>query len=892
MHSHLDIEIQATPGGEYKPLVLPDDFSLSVEEQNPVFNDVSFFSYPASVSTRQNMAVLKNIGHRDSALRGMDFEHARARIIVDGLPLNTGQVITQEGAELSKEFQFNIDAQHESFSDLIGDLECRDVDISDKHIVIGEKIGRITINGSVEAQHIREYREDQGVVEGDKMSAVVAELKEVIPAGDEAVIVESPQALGFSFPGRCEGFPEASQKDGKPIVTESFINTSKPYPFPYCNARVAYAHPDYKINNDGVKETSGTVKGNESNPNDSRDYGQYWCLDADRPQSGICFYLLFFLDCLFEQLGVSFDNRELLEIEDFRRLCFFTTACRYNEVDTGKRLVDDEIGTWLRSRNCGGELEFYVYTGKPVEINPDGQVFWSDLSEEYPANTSIYEQFSHLETQDGMLYRHYWNYRKLSSAFRCVAEVNDMEANSDNFPNVRVSELIQSLEASFGILFVYDSESRIVTCKLLKNIYKNSSTRKFSGKVLSFNPVNEKITGVRMIYSAESEKKEQMRNVKYGVKDYDTAYDYIEYPQNRTVTTKTYQDLVTESGLVSTTNQKVYIDRRTGNTYRVKIDSEAEEISRLHPVLFRVAQFKGVEFGDCESRNKDYVKEYSSGIEPLISSIINAKEYNKNTDGTVSPIFAPVLDVEMEHEDLEKEINIIARDFGEVEKTFSWIVFPNDGKVAFNENLTLIMKEKLKLGENYDPTQTDSGNSPLQDIDWGLTMCIMRGGGSDAEIVNYDRNYDGFDNSKWRDTVSTYAMYSDSLDPKGADFDYSGSGEGSGKFSLCIRSWVRPEWSDSPLCDNDEQTPEGVITKKILTRGLFDTFFIHHAYFLTKRKKYNVKSLTTIGQLLDIRNHWDSKYEIDGKTGFINKLRYDIDKNKGITNVVIEFYSL
>jgi len=147
MHSHLDIEIQTSPEEGYKPLVLEDDASVSGEEQNPVFNDVTFFSYPMSISTRQNMAVLKNVGHRDSNMRGMDFERVKARIIADGLPLNTGQIITQEDSDLGERFEFNIDAQQQSFDELIGDLECRDVDISDKHIVIGEKLGRMKVTG-------------------------------------------------------------------------------------------------------------------------------------------------------------------------------------------------------------------------------------------------------------------------------------------------------------------------------------------------------------------------------------------------------------------------------------------------------------------------------------------------------------------------------------------------------------------------------------------------------------------------------------------------------------------------------------------------------------------------------------------------------------------------
>ena len=125
MHSHLDIKVNG------KSLVIPDDSSLSVEEKNPMFNDVTFFSYPMQIPVEGNREVLKNIAHRDSDMRAMDLEHADARIFADGLPLNHGQVITQDGSEIKDTFEFNIDAQQQSFSDLIGDLECRDVRVKD-----------------------------------------------------------------------------------------------------------------------------------------------------------------------------------------------------------------------------------------------------------------------------------------------------------------------------------------------------------------------------------------------------------------------------------------------------------------------------------------------------------------------------------------------------------------------------------------------------------------------------------------------------------------------------------------------------------------------------------------------------------------------------------------
>ena len=927
MHSHLDIEIQATPGGEYEPLVLTDDFSLSVEEQNPVFNDVSFFSYPASVSTRQNMAVLKNIGHRDSALRGMDFEHARARIIAEGLPLNTGQVITQEGAELSEEFQFNIDAQHESFSELIGDLECRDVRVKD-HIVIGEQLGRIEykVNYHAESREVQTYYLDGHVMKDEtkRKNATISGVAEV------------SQALGFSYPGRTQGFPLADKSKAtstdvdngetrpnengsfgggtvfgrgrdsssgsgsgssgsssggsssgsgffSPVVTESFINVSKPYPFPYCNARVAYAHRGKKRNSEGVYETDGYVKGNKKGE-EIEDYGQYWCLDAFRQQSGICFYVLYFLDCLFEQLGVEFDNSELLEIEDMRRLCFFTTVCRYDLVepeDGGKKLNSlAEINDWLRSRYCGGggQIGFgFATTGAS----------WNADKDKFSIDELAYEKDWGFGV-DGNWSYHTNVYRKLSGTIEAHSQILDMYANSENFPKASVSSVISSLEASFGIRFIYDAEKRLVTARLLRNLYRRGQPRQFLGKVLSMTPVNEKITGVRMEYSAESDSKEQRDNVRYGIRDYDTDYDYIDFPplatdasfNHHTVIDKTYGEIIGNSGLISPINYNVYVDQQTGNVYRIKIDSEAEKTMSLHPVLFQVGQFKGVEIGDCSEQNKDYVREYISEFQPLSLSVINALDYSNDHDGQVSPVLAPCLDVEMEHEYLEQRVQSIMYQDSEMGSE-EW-----GGSHAFPGGLQFLCVQMMSLAESYDPTQTETGNSPLQEIDWGLTIGVMRGAGSDAELIEYDRGYDFFDNSKWKDTIAIYELTSDTMDPKGAIFDYNGGEEGDGggeRFSLQIRAWRKPDWADAPLVIAD---------KSVRDRGLFDTFMREHAKFLLERKKYDVESLTTIAQLLDIRNHFSDLYIIDGKLGFINKISYEISRADGIGKVKIEFYSV
>ena len=932
MHSHLDIKVNG------KSLVIPEDSSLSVVEKNPMFNDVPFFSYPMQIPVEGNREVLKNIAHRDSDMRAMDLEHADAGIFADGLPLNHGQVITQDGSEIKDTFEFNIDAQQQSFSELIGDLECRDVRVKDD-ILIGEKIGKIKFNGTIHAWEERDIF-DNGwdptpIYHGGEVAVPSQTIMSTFTTEKEFEI-DAPQALGFSFPGRCAGFPAAGvDANGNPIVLESFINTSQPYPFPYCNARVAYAHPDVKVNSDGTRETDGIVKGNVKGTQ-KEDFGQYWCLDADRPQSGLCFYVLYFLDCLFEQLGVAFDKTDLLQVEDMKRLVFFTTHCKYDEREIrteqypeGKKLTDGEIQEWLNSRNCGGTIDFTVWAGhtqrgrmSDAESLPytrdHEEMAYYDLQEEYPMTPGTPFSYSQLFDYVDCYYSytprslyHVMYYRCLSGNISAETEIYEMYANSENFPAAAVSSVISSLENSFGIRFLYDPEKKTVTARLLRDIYKEKKVNQFSAKVLNMLPINQKITGVRMKYSAESDAKEQKNNVRYGVKDYDTDYDYIDFPEDRTILDMTYEE-INNANIVTSTNRNVYVDKTTGNVFRIKIDAEAEDAYSLHPVLFQVGQFKGVDLGDCSEKNEDFVKEFSSEFTPLTLNVINAQEYNDDHTGNVSPILAPFLDVDMENETVPHVIKSSSEiDIGSLRNT-----------CAYPQNVQLSLRQTLLLAESYDPTQTDSGNSPLQDIDWGLTIGVMRGGGSDAEIINFDRGYDGFDNSRWKDVVATYELTSDTMDLKGAIFDYNGSDAGDGggeRFSLAIRSWASFVYyvdSDGKLhisrdvslagtpvssgsetvwqipCDDDERDQQGNIVNKIRSRGLLDTFMREHFYALLHRKPFEIPVEATIAQLLDIRNHWSEKYVIDGKVGWINKISYNINKATGVTDVKLEFYSL
>lgn len=934
-----------------KPLALNEDASISIELSNPLFNDVDMFSYPVEIPLEGNRRFLKNVDDVNSDIRPVSYEHTPMQIIADGVPFASGTAIIQEDERLEDSLSLNIDASTQSFSDLISDLKCNEVPIPSKYkdqLLIGEKIDKVDVSVKYNTDVVIKYQGKKG----NKKYGSVGE--------DTTEASFSPQALGFSYPAQC--VEEGNNHEAKlkktytyphgnevkiPEVLKSYINVSDPYPLkPYCNARVCYKHYDIDEKGETSSKVVNSIKGRDGEENLStleqemyEDRGPVWVLDANRPQSGICFYVLFFLDCLFEHLGVQFDNSALTAIGDLNRLCFFTTKCAYNietlyakdtyrekdkEVIAGlKKKGDvkvgffqkqansekeaanlfDDVNAWLSSRGCGGKLKLENPKDKSVQEVKYRKVTYKVV--EKPYNGSFGYQDVFMDTEVVAVLDDHWSTvtvgtdkvasitcKSTIKSAQMSASIFRMYANEQNFPAESVSDVIDSLEQQFGIKFHYDYEQKKVTAYLIRDVFRkqNPDPRSFHAEVLSMVPMTEKITGVRAGYAAESEAKEQKDNVKYAVKDFNTDYDYIEYPKNSTVTSLTYKDIIHR---VQNTEMSVFVDLQTGNKYRVKIDKDFTNAGDMNPRLFEVAAMKGVEEGDCSTLNEDYIIEFKSSFVPVGMVDANYRKALASstgskcaTDNTKQPAevgkqysgyefseingsyaktqMAALIDEDMEHEFVKQY----------VKNTMSSMV------------ADFYVTEELSLRESYDPSSTDDGNSPLQSYDWGLSVAIMRGGGIDSTHESYDYNYDGFGNSKWRTKAGEYALTTDSIDPYGVEYDYNGIEPGNGneeRFSLKPRAWVQPEWADAPLVVN---------TPSVKNRGYVDVFLVDYIYFLLHRKKYYVRCLASVAQIADIQNHWKEWWAINGKKCLINKVNADVSAKEGMGEVELEIYSI
>lgn len=934
-----------------KPLALKEDASISIELSNPLFNDVDMFSYPVEIPLEGNRRFLKNVDDVNSDIRPVSYEHTPMQIIADGVPLASGTAIIQEDERLEDSLSLNIDASTQSFSDLISDLKCNEVPIPSKYkdqLLIGEKIDKVDVSVEYNTDVVIKYEGKKG----NKKYGSVGE--------DKTESSFSPQALGFSYPAQC--VEEGSNHEAKlkktytypngnevkvPEVLKSYINVSDPYPLkPYCNARVCYKHYDIDEKGETSSKVVNSIKGRDGEENLStleqemyEDRGPVWVLDANRPQSGICFYVLFFLDCLFEHLGVQFDNSALTAIGDLNRLCFFTTKCAYNieplyakdtyrekdkeviaglkkkgdvkvgffqkQANSEKEVANlfDDVNAWLSSRGCGGKLKLENPKNKSVQEVKYRKVTYEVVEKPYDGsfyNQGVFKDTEVVAVQDSKFSTVTVGTDKVAS-ITCKSTIKKalmsasifrMYANEQNFPAESVSDVIDSLEQQFGIKFHYDYEQKKVTAYLIRDVFRkqNPDPRTFHAEVLSMVPMTEKITGVRAGYAAESEAKEQKDNVKNAVKDFNTDYDYIEYPKDRTVTSLTYKDIIHR---VLNTEMSVFVDLQTGNKYRVKIDKDFTNAGDMNPRLFEVAAMKGVEEGDCSTLNEDYIVEFKSSFVPVGMVDANYRKALASSTGSkcVTDSSKQPAEVGKQYEGLE-----IVNLNGSYAKTQMAALIDEDMEHEFvkqyvkNTMSSMVadfyVTEELSLRESYDPSSTDDGNSPLQSYDWGLSVAIMRGGGIDSTHESYDYNYDGFGNSKWRTKAGEYALTTDSIDPYGVEYDYNGIEPGNGneeRFSLKPRAWVQPEWADAPLVVN---------TPSVKNRGYVDVFLVDYIYFLLHRKKYYVKCLASVAQIADIQNHWKEWWTIDGKKCLINKVNADVTAKEGMGEVEMEIYSI
>lgn len=433
--------IQLKIKGEW--IVLPDDFSLNLEQSSPVFNEQGTFSFPFEVPLEPNRYVFKNISDPFGDITLKDIDGLDAELWFNGIMLYKGKTETEDETEITDSIPLTFISGNSDFNSRIDGLNARSVPL-DREIKLG----------------------------------YVVDLVEQI-GGD------SSRFASYDLPNYM-------------AMNYTEYNVSEPYPIkPYCNVRVC----TQGLNKDG-------------------DQDGYQVLPAKRSFSGVCFYMMYWLDCLFKYLGMGIEKENISDMEDINRLAFFTTQCNVTYGTTERNIPLSEI----RNDDFLGKdftlIVHYNRYGRAPEV--------------------------HVET-DG---------------FRYAA--HDVYATNENFPDVDASDIISDLKNAFGMLMIYDDKTNVMQLLYIKDVLKDPEVIQLPLTILSVALTKENSKAVRLTYGNDS----------------DTAFNYNDY--SNVVTYSGYKEIL-EKG-ISENDRTCKIDLLTGNAYRVKVNKDTGQGASLSEV--------------------------------------------------------------------------------------------------------------------------------------------------------------------------------------------------------------------------------------------------------------------------------------------------------------------
>lgn len=479
-------------------------------------------------------------------------------------------------------------------------------------------------------------------------------------------------------------------------------------------------------------------------------------IEPDSAYSGICFYVMYLLECLFKMQGIEVLTNDMLSYEDFKRLAFFVT-------------FRDTRGGSIRGTETG-----YQY------------------------------------------------------------------ATSKNFPDKLVSEVFESFKAAFGVVLIHDEYSNSVKIRLLKNVLTGFDSSILSSRVLSVEKTLEKKQNIIVKYSGD---------------DKDTAYTYTDYtniiemPDYNTIVDMYKNDELRDDDIFC------YIDLKTGNAYRVKVDEE----TNTDPVIFEVGQFNSYSSIKNSNSTKE-IEEIVIDFSPVVINDITSETVRKKNNYDIETAIYVNFDLE------------------KAERSTS--LRTDRGVSATSRNTPSTRADyETQRRPGTGPYKISYLYSSLFKHDTGFALGIMRGPGSNETIdTSIDEYEDQIGGNSFVKIAGTLAFTSDSIDAFGRDYDYNGAAGGVGndplkdRFSLKLKV-TKPEYTASVYPD----------------RGLIDTFLSEYLYFLQNRRIIKLLAEISLTDLVSI--DWTKKYHIGEYFGFINKLSFSLN-NEGISNTEVELYMI
>lgn len=732
------------------------------------------------------------------------------------------------------------------------------------------------------------------------------------------------------------------------------LNTDRPYDededgtptHPYCNVTLCYQRQGYEKKN----EKGELIPDYNSEPEAQRGYD---VMPADRVNSAPNFYVIYWIRALMKHLGIHVDENQMLGVQDLRRLFFVNTNCAYKEpkklrtgsTGTGisayrfsseysvpRRLVGEFTGfeekdglNFFYDRQSCFSLEGSGFTVTPKRIVTDFPLPESELMKRI-------ERVSVDVTQVEK-----WSYNERRQYIMDNCYLHDAIATPECFPNVDISEVIKAVESGFGVRFLFSGDYKRVRIVLLRNIFRSTDIQDIACDVVKQGKTDSATRGFRMTYGDSDDTtfyykgfNDMLPHMKELWPDTTDKHDYSQWDLSAV-----YADIMHR---VSAFNKTCYVTPVNGNAYGIKIDKDAKRYEELHPSLFEYAGYMDAEDGDC-SGEENTIETVTVGFKPAITNDTAWENERKNqtqdqrfalfVDETMRPR-RPELKDGVDYNDPTAYYDVDGELYGKDDdgedkypgmRSEDGIVKPGEFAVTsdlFGSKTSLKLKVKLikLLGEsgvfdatvtmdvdghisegyrlylqdNYEPS--DTGTSPVETHDWGLTLGIMRGSGEDAG-VKYDMDPDDQEgNDTWElQPGSNVTSHPDMCDNYGKEWDYNGTGEdiGSreGRISLKLRAEKPNPYFDPKQEESDmNRRYLQIDTPSLRGRGLADQFYKEYSYWVRNAHVANLTVRMELAQLLAIDK--TKRVRIGDVTGFIRKMQYTVSKQGGLGMVTME----
>lgn len=735
---HLTLEILSREkNGASQYAWLPENASISITDTSEIFDKGNLWSHDFQLNIPANAHIFGTAGELHGSRLHEQIDKRKARLWVEGLPLFLGYLRLADEVEVDKDG--NVDVTFESgqktFEEMIEGAKANQVPIPDD-ILIGMAVDRerelLRLNAEIKITH--------------RVFEIFGGYTDYIGIKNVRLVSKDFKSQIFPKYVRPDGtWKESDTDDEYTLSVADTINTDIAYDdgHPYCNVTICYQDREYKSNGSSMEENA--IRG-------------YHVSSPRRINPAPNFYVLYWFKLLMKHLGITIQENQMLNVEDLCRLFFVNTKCAYKTKD---------------DKTYRGD---YMPFGKSSPFVPQPSTeepSWS-INAEPTWEKSFFEA---LDTDEAVM----------TNVGVGVENITwqPAYATSGNFPDVDIQEVINGLESGFGVRLAFNKDYTLVRVLLLRNIFRSQDIHEVQGTIISVEKRDNCVRGFRLTYGGGED------NTAYNYKGFllakkknegnwelpPEAHDYtkFEFYEN-------YTPILNNAKRLSPT---CYVAMNTGNSYVVKIDEDFKDASNdPFPSLFECAQYMDAEDGNCTGEDET-IEEVHINFTPAIMSAVEEPSGASSTDTSlidysrVGMNYAFFISKEMgvpyknadaaaqylgQSNNYKRAIDTTPSEF--LEKMKDSLIYSNGGytntkeepqyrsgllevatpvsfkatdengneTISFTKNgrtltykLTGWIREgyRLYLDDNFKIT--DEMLSPLEDMDWGLSLGILRG---------------------------------------------------------------------------------------------------------------------------------------------------------------------